>query len=829
MAELRRVEEVMLVAVACIDERCSSARLNYVGAKACASAYCCFDSFATVHQRATYEPHHGATNLYIQNNLGNRLVHAHQRRVVRIEPIQGSMSVSLKDMTRTRFEFALQNVHPTLWEHFENLATTFLTDEYSKLRTLAGHADKGRDAILWQPEDEPTVIIQCSLRKDWEQKITESAKLIYRNFSDTRILVYVTNQRIGPKADEQVAIVRKKYGLFLDIRDATWFLDRENRSRATATAADEFSRPIVDPILAKSSLIETSDDSLTSAEGKAAVIFLSMQFEDSSRERGLTKLSYDALVRAALKDSHNENRMSRDSICATVKRMIQNDDEVKVEQYTNAALDRLKKHSIRHWMKEDEFCLTFEERQRRTEALVRLELLDHELDLELLESLRWSYDSAEQPQDDDDLENLIPIVRRVLERFLLQRGEAFAQSLSDGQMVLFSQEEIEAICVDQLNRVSGDQSNAVTIIGTAIESVLVRPTKNTQEYLRALADAYTLFAFLRQVPDVQRAVQKLFSYGRIWLDTSAALPLLAEMLLDEEERSYTRTLRAACDAGMDLFVTPGVVEELFYHINHSRKCQQLGAEWRSRTPFLYSAYLWSGRPVDDFTRWTVEFIGTSRPLDDIVDFLFEIAKIKRRSLIDEVEKADDTLRFAVDEYWRKLHRGRSRAYDASRDPQVADSLADHDIENFLGVIVARQSESRVNSLGHEHWWLTLDRRAYRAASEICSSEGIASLDSPVMSFDFLIDYLAVGPRRSDVSRSEEKLLPLMLDMSLLDGIPEDIREVAEAARSEMSGFSDRLVRREIRDRLDAAKLRRGPVARAGIDAIEQDIREAFVS
>ena len=733
-------------------------------------------------------------------------------------------------MTRKRFEFALIHVNPTLWESFEDLASAFLADEYQSLRTLAGSGDRGRDAILWQPEDDPTVILQYSLRKDWDTKILESARKISREFPDTQLLIYVTNQRVGAKADLARVNVRKKYHLHLDIRDRTWFLERHNRSPSTITASDEFSNLVVDPILASDAIIDSRVDVLTAREARAAVLFLSMQWEDSTREKGLTKLSFEALVWAALRHTDNEHRMSREDVIDSVLEMIQSDNVTDVKKYTNAALERLKKRKIRHWKQQDEFCLSFEERRQRLDALIEMELLDEELYGEILEALTRSCEALEESYDEGDLEQLVPLVRRVLESFLLQRGEAFAQSLAEGQLILLAPEEVESICVDKVAEVDGTNlaaSDAVPIIVSSIEQVLIRPTTNVQKYLRALADAYTLLAFLRQVPDVQKAVRKLFDYGKIWLDTSAVLPLLAEMLLEEDERSYTRTLQSARHAGMELFVTPGVVEELYHHILHSRRCQQMGPTWRSRTPFLYAAYLWSGRPPVDFKTWTIEFIGKHRPLADIVDFLFDVAEISECSLQNEVESARENVRWAVDEYWRRVHVGRSQVSDASRDPEVANMLADHDIENFLGIIVARESENRTNSLGYQHWWLTLDRRAYRATNEICDGDIVARFDSPVMSYDFLIDYLAFGPRRSDVPKSEERLLPLMLDMSLLDGIPSDILEIAEATRIEMSEYSDRLVQREIRDRLDAAKLRRGPVAKAGMEAIETDLHDAF--
>ena len=92
-----------------------------------------------------------------------------------------------------------------------------------------------------------------------------------------------------------------------------------------------------------------------------------------------------------------------------------------------------------------------------------------------------------------------------------------------------------------------------------IGEILSSSSEAIQEYLKILADAYTLMAFLRETPDVQSAVQKIFSYGEIWLDTSLILPLLAEELFREGEGKFQQILKVATDAGLKFFVTSGVL------------------------------------------------------------------------------------------------------------------------------------------------------------------------------------------------------------------------------------------------------------------------------
>ena len=76
---------------------------------------------------------------------------------------------------------------------------------------------------------------------------------------------------------------------------------------------------------------------------------------------------------------------------------------------------------------------------------------------------------------------------------------------------------------------------------------------------------------LRETPDVQGAVEKMFSHGKIWLDTSIVLPLLAEPLFDGQTGRFTRMLEASHEAKLELFVTWGVIEEIERHMNRSNE------------------------------------------------------------------------------------------------------------------------------------------------------------------------------------------------------------------------------------------------------------------
>ncbi len=129
------------------------------------------------------------------------------------------------------------------------------------------------------------------------------------------------------------------------------------------------------------------------------------------------------------------------------------------------------------------------------------------------------------------------------------------------------------------------------------------------------------------------------SWGRIGPEClnltvpSIILPLLAEPLFDTSPGRFTRMLEAANDAGLQLFVTPGVVEEIERHMNRALTCSRMRhGEWISWVPYLFEQYASSGRSSNSFGNWLEVFRGDFRPEEDISEYLDEQLGIQTRSL-----------------------------------------------------------------------------------------------------------------------------------------------------------------------------------------------------
>jgi hypothetical protein len=484
----------------------------------------------------------------------------------------------------------------------------------------------------------------------------------------------------------------------------------------------------------------------------------------------------------------------------------------------------MKRRSVTWWGKEDLFCLSHDERKRLTEALAQSERQSQELIATIEKYVIRHLDVTTKKA----VEGTVHLrIKRVLEKLLLAQGEFFAASVTadvGGELRSLASPDIRSFLINDLadNPVSKDKLDTIDLCERVILDILIGPTEEIRRGLRSLADAYTLFAFLRETPDVQSAVVKMFSQGDIWLDTSIVLPIFADGLQIPETQKFSILVRTAVEAGLRLHITPGVLQEIERHFNIclAYSGSQAGT-WVGRVPFLYTAYALSGRPLTGFPQWAEIFRGDVRPEDDIALYLEEVFQIAVDDLDQEVRAADEELRFAAERLWHEVHEKRRTGGARDVDEITANRLVLHDVENMVGIIYRQSQEHRASPFGYSNWVVTLDRSApevYKALKSECSD---LVRSSPLMSAYFLLNYLAFGPIRQRVSKSTEAGLPVFFGSGLVPVMPNELLEIAQRVRTECRDLDESIIRRRVRDELDKARLRIGPVAIGGLDDIER--------
>lgn len=738
--------------------------------------------------------------------------------------VPGESPVYSLRMPSDRLALALERLGPGEWLDFEKFAAEFLAVEYPSLRTMASpQGDKGRDGQLYLAEEEPRTAVQYSVTSDWPGKIRQTIKRLAETLPSVNRLIYVTNQVVGPAADDLVAALRRDKNMAVDVRDQSWFVERELTAPQRQVASSELARRYVDPLLQERGIRNEVGIALTQNDARIALLHLSLGAHDEATEKGLTKSCFESLVLAALHDSSTKNRISVDAIVARVELLLPAGYEQQVHGLVEGALGRLssRRGRVKRHAETNDYCLSHAEitalKQRTASFLKDESALEHEL-------VQAVSRSDQHERSSDELRVIGRDLRRAVETVLLRRGEAFATAARGGAMsVLDVAEVLQAVAEaghSPANTLTEDEA------AYALVEVLDRPSSAVQGHLRRQSDAYTLFAFLRQTPEVQKTVLTMFSEGDIWLDTSILLPLLAETLLDDPtERHYTTLMSAAIDAGLRLYVTDGVVEEVERHLNRCVAFARASTqEWRSSVPFFYRAYTLSGRARPEFVMWLEEFRGWTRPVEDIKEYFAEVFGIQGQNLLDYSDSAPLELRAAVQELWQAVHDRRRLREGDDFDPQAIARLVAHDVENTVGVMQLR-TERQSSAFGHRFWWLTLDKTAFRLTRHLRDVLGQDAPPSPVLSPDFLTQLLRLGPLRTAVERDLRVNLPLLTGVSHLDFVPKELIDFADRLRVSHNDVSDRIVRRRIRDELDRARARLGPEAVAGARAAEERVAD----
>ena len=738
--------------------------------------------------------------------------------------------VNLPEDMSARLELALDLLQPTDWRRFEKFASQFLVSEFPGLvDTSAPSGDGGRDAEVFSPGGDPTVFLQYSCTPDWTGKIRATAKRLSETHPEAQILVYASPKRIGADSDSLKVELRKTYRLHLEPRDKSYFTIRECVSRSTETASESLANDIVDPYLATRNVVASKSSALTPFETRAALTFLMLQLKDDTGEKGLTKLSFEAVVRSILVNTDSEHRSRRADLLSAVTQVLSGHSSGRVEELATTALARLvKRQIVRVHSKDDTVCLSFDESKRVREHLALCELDEHSLEQEISDTARTVLSGG--TVSDPDVEQVSARVRRILEKCLYARAETFACAVVNGKVSDIALDHLNQIVIDDISSLppkKGDWEGNPDVLAECVVSILNNTSAPVYKHLKGLADAYTLMAFLSMTPDVQDAMQKIFSHGEIWLDTTIILPMLSEDLLDDAKGRIQQILAMTRQAGIELYTTTGVLEELASHLNRALTCDRMPASrWEGGIPFIFEVYVRSGRDSNEFSKWVETFMGDARPIEDLSAYIEERFAIKTQDLTEEVEGADPDLRSTLDSIWLELHemrRSRKNQLQHARelDPLTVLRLAKHDTESYLGVIQRRKTEA-ASPLGYKCWWLTFDSFAFRIEEKL-RQQGFVPPNSPVLSIDFLSQYLSLGPVRGKVPKQEIQQLPLAVRPRLVAFLTPELLDEAKQFRLSLVGLPERVIARRVRDHLDTQRRKRGPLSQRGTDTVFDEI------
>jgi hypothetical protein len=183
---------------------------------------------------------------------------------------------------------------------------------------------------------------------------------------------------------------------------------------------------------------------------------------------------------------------------------------------------------------------------------------------------------------------------------------------------------------------------------------------------------------------------------------------------------------------------------------------------------------------------------------------------------------NEELKNLIVQLWREVHYERR----GPADRNLADRLASHDSEIYLHVLSSRIDQMGRTPLGYTDWWLTLDTKA-RGVFRSIDKKLLSGLKiGPVMSIDYLIRYLAFGPRRDKVNTTDIALAKIYSD-TIAELIPPQMIDLVIELRKTHAKLPEYLVQRRIRDALNNERSRAGRIDSGGLTNAADNLDSSY--
>ena len=715
------------------------------------------------------------------------------------------MAAAMND--EARLIFALRNLSPSDWEIFERFASQFLIGDFPDLRAIGGVGDRGRDAIL---TSEPATVVQISIAEQWRSKILATVKRLREAEVQFSTLIYVTNRRIVPQADGLVAELRREQ-IQLDVRDAQYFLQRVAVSPETRAATRELCRIVVDPKLPLRDVVSSSP--LSTTELREGLLYLELLTRDTEATRNQTRLLYESIVLNVLAAAERDQPLSSQQITEEVRRRFPGHDALSISNHVSTALTRLCVQK-RATCERQAYALHYSERERLAESAVALLEERDRTRTEISLSIRRREADLDLRLKANECLPFIDLVERLIETLLERQGNEFASGICAHMTTLSPIDLYQAATRlvrqnqvglrEALDIKSVDLQDLAELATDVVQDIVTAPGETMQLRLRRLADSYTLLAFMQQTPDVRHVIARLFSRGKLVLDSSLLLRVFPETRLDESDRQFTNLLRAAGSAGMDLCATRGVINEIVTHLQKGILFDTLGSSWVGREPFVHQKWA-ATHSAGSYAGFLDDFIG-KHPAADLVAFLKDYLGIGILDLTSLRGAFDPDLVTMLTDIWteHKLWQLTPQSDEGNFALRIG-----HDVEQFVAVLTLRGSESP-DIYGHEAWMVTDDKTA-AGMLESAAKHGLALPSNPAMSPNFLSNLLSFGPSRTTIDPQIRRLMPTALE--IIDngwGLP-DLSRAAEAIRRECHGRPEYYIRRRLREAVDKFKAEVAPL------------------
>jgi hypothetical protein len=675
------------------------------------------------------------------------------------------------------FKYALNQINDGFV--FENFALRFLPLILCyEFMPVGGVKDKGIDGLnyIYSRAGFEKNIFQLSTETNTEGKIENSLQKLIANEIPYDSFIYVTNRAVNNK-DTIIDKFVDKFKKPIRIFDQGWFVTHANHSDATINCyytfidsyLHEFNKP------GKSYVVNN-------LEGKSELfVFLRQQLEHHRDDLKIDDLLADTLILFGLEgtDPDKEILKTKEELIVSIKEFVKFDPRILSETIDRRlkALStkprRIKFHSAKQG-----YCLPYE---------TRVEIQNRNLaDAQLLETF---YEQTSEiikkylKEESVSVRDLTKLIDEVIHSIFYQQGLEFSNYILHGKSQQVIEKDLQDIInsvVDSSSVIEKNKEKVKTAMLMAIRDIVYNGTIEQKKYFKSLSNTYMMMFLLQWNPHIATYFETMASKLVIYVCTSILVPALSEYYLTNENKRHWNLLKGASQAGIRLYISDAIIEELKHHF------YMLRSKYQTFFRNNEQVYLNSEAEtmyIDEIMLRAYFYAKLQGKVYNFEDFLSNFVDPDLKTV------KDDLISYLKGEFGIVYFNDESLKIKISEEEQV--KLTDRLIENksqkkaetdskiILSIYKLRERNNETATsgiFGYKTWWLSKDSTTFKAVTDVFGDQ------YPVSCYirpDFLYNYITLAPKKHEVDEMYKELFPSLLGVNLSFHLPSEVTDFVQ--------------------------------------------------
>lgn len=519
------------------------------------------------------------------------------------------------------------------------------------------------------------------------------------------------------------------------------------------------------------------------ANDPTVYVFLNHELRDRFSRDHLNNRVLDALIYWALRETDPDKniRLKREMVGSAICNIFPAAKSVLLPNLNNRLEELSKKDAaglerLRHYRKDDSFCLPFE--MRSTLAVEAAEFEGRQSRFRDSLTTRLS-EEAKERLTPAVIQDCVDLVFATVHLYFVDQGVVLAAFLEGHlETIKLSDQIVEDTMVKALAKIKHRGRITPNLFGTCIgmlRGIFYRTTAPEKEYLAYLSRTSCLLVTMQSAPKLLEYLNKMGGNFRLLVGTDLLIKSLSEQYVEKEFMQVTNLLLVCKQLGADLILTEPVLQEVFTHLhavdlefqnNYAKQEPYLqAAEIAECNRILIRAYLHASRSSAGPKNWRAYVNNMTDP--DGLRGKSGLARTALRGVLvqrfgmkymstEELEKTVPAQK--VEALAERLgnERGLYKHVELSRNDalMVYATYAQRSKNNEVGIY---------DGFGFRTWWLTKETRILSMTGELVQDQGGVPY---IMRPEFILNFVALAPKAADVRQAFSVLLPTTAGLQL---------------------------------------------------------------